>query len=369
MDQVHTTIILDELQFIFKGGDLMNIEMNNLKRSRLDWIDAARAFAIFCIVLGHALNGYSFIWKLVYGFHVPLFVLISGFTYTPRPRKENLKKSICGGFRRILVPYFIFGILSIVIYMLIGTKMDGDKAITIAQSIKGLFWANGETGIMRWNLPLWYLPMLFVLRIIICYVLSEKDTPSKLILKFLTFSAFAMIMYYSGFITNLPFCFETVVYLIPFFIFGSFLKQIIHNIAKLKKSLLYSICTGIIIISTFIIAYQKNIDYVHDQYRVYLLFLISALGISSSIIALFSKFSPPKFIIKIGKNTLPILLMHKFPLMFFEYICPGTSNLYSAYRGMASFLISFVAILLCIIATYLVEKIAPWIIGKDKKVC
>lgn len=50
---------------------------------RLEYIDTLRGFAIFLVVLGHVLEHAGlkdgFLFHLIYSFHMPLFICISGF--------------------------------------------------------------------------------------------------------------------------------------------------------------------------------------------------------------------------------------------------------------------------------------------------
>ena len=64
-------------------------------RSREEWLDGIKGFAILLVILGHVLSGYldarmfgSAFWSIyrvrtwIYSFHMPLFFLLSGFTFT-----------------------------------------------------------------------------------------------------------------------------------------------------------------------------------------------------------------------------------------------------------------------------------------------
>lgn len=61
-------------------------------KQRLDYIDILRCVAIFLVVLGHVTNhsGYSdsFLSKILYSFHMPLFMCISGFVTSYSNRFE-----------------------------------------------------------------------------------------------------------------------------------------------------------------------------------------------------------------------------------------------------------------------------------------
>lgn len=61
-----------------------------MKENRYEWIDVTKGFAIILVVMGHVMvtylnNGlytnsylYSFGFPLIYSFHMPLFMMVSG---------------------------------------------------------------------------------------------------------------------------------------------------------------------------------------------------------------------------------------------------------------------------------------------------
>lgn len=88
-----------------------------MKAPRETWLDSLKGFAILLVILGHVLSGYmdahtfsgayaSFyhVRTWIYSFHMPLFFLVSGFTFTlAYTREGQLKK---GSFLRQLVNIF-----------------------------------------------------------------------------------------------------------------------------------------------------------------------------------------------------------------------------------------------------------------------
>ena len=88
-------------------------------RSRLDWIDVARAYGMFLVFYGHFLETvYEFgnepallQEKLVYAFHMPLFIFISGIT-----AKTNLPRLFPFLKKQTLTRLLPFAALSLLIF-------------------------------------------------------------------------------------------------------------------------------------------------------------------------------------------------------------------------------------------------------------
>lgn len=88
-----------------------------MKPARETWLDSLKGFAILLVILGHVLSGYWDAWAFpesyvsfyhvrtwIYSFHMPLFFLVSGFTFTlAYTRDGELKK---GSFLRQLINIF-----------------------------------------------------------------------------------------------------------------------------------------------------------------------------------------------------------------------------------------------------------------------
>lgn len=83
--------------------------------NRINAIDVAKGIGILCIVLGHIVPN-SYVARWLYAFHVPLFFLLSGFTYS---LKEDKKAFYLNKAKRLLLPYLIFAVISIAIYIYI----------------------------------------------------------------------------------------------------------------------------------------------------------------------------------------------------------------------------------------------------------
>lgn len=289
---------------------------------RVGWLDATRAIAVFCIVLGHTLRGKS-IYYFLYAFHVPLCIVVTGICYRyTLNRKIRIKKL----FRNIYQPYLMYSILSIVIYALAGNYLGEKNTIQqIPKFLIGMFYGNGNLGMadggwMKYNLPLWYLPFLLVLEILVgeIYELIRKDRDE---LKFdLLMVAVATIvggiLYYTlPKEIELPCGLETVFYLLPFFFVGrvfSFFATAQPNIGNKKNDRL------ILGMSLFFAGYTMrrlngSADYVSDAYgKNYFCFILTATLLSIGICYMLSALPKCKTLEKVGQSTLTVLGLHKF---------------------------------------------------------
>lgn len=324
------------------------------------WIDNCKALAIFFIVLGHAINNNeNILWKWVYGFHVPMFIVLSGLANS-YSSVANKKTKIIKLIKRIMIPYYLISVISILIYLILGKFINGYKLLTIEQCVIGMLYGNGENGLMKWNLPLWYLPMIFVTNLISLFLLKKNSIIYDLKCLFTSIAIGSLVYIFK--ISNLPFGFETSLQLFPFWIFGRIIYDLLN---KFKNSKRISIAVLLIIAGTIGILNQGNIDYVSDQYRNYFIFISSAVSVICGFLFIFIwKYDKKEiFVSATGKKSLSILLLHKFPLLFFIQVFSVTKKLYIEHITITSLIISVISIFLCMLLDKLIPSKIRWLIG------
>lgn len=97
------------------------------EEQRIGYIDALKGFGILCVVLGHVAGGYltlgvypevygllEGIYNFVYAFHMPLFMMLSGYLYNTayfdgggRPDNARVRRHLCD----LIGVYFIYSLL------------------------------------------------------------------------------------------------------------------------------------------------------------------------------------------------------------------------------------------------------------------
>lgn len=80
-------------------------------QNRLDWVDVAKGIGIIFVVLGHLTYAPQGDWvhikNAIYLFHMPLFFILSGYTFSQKPNQGFAKRRAS----TILVPYVAFMLL------------------------------------------------------------------------------------------------------------------------------------------------------------------------------------------------------------------------------------------------------------------
>lgn len=141
---------------------------NCIKRIR--WIDVAKGYGIFLIVLGHILTTGT-LRRLIFAFHVPLFFILSGLTLNTNIRFKNF---LVKKFKSLMIPYFTFSVISIVLFSFMIKLMPSlSEQSGFFNQLFVVLYGNSRPDIMKWNTPLWFLPCLFAVLVVV-YVIERS---------------------------------------------------------------------------------------------------------------------------------------------------------------------------------------------------
>ncbi len=350
-----------------------------LKKERIEWIDIARALTMFCVIVGHITPGGD-IHTFMYSFHVPAFFFLSGIFASCR---DSFLKHTVKRFKNIMVPYYFFGIAAIAVYLLLGHLIPQSSMLTLKDCLYGLAVGSAKTDCMRFNLHLWFLPVLFVMNILIYPIrrIADKLHKPRTVMPVAVLISLAVSLAVFSYkpISFLPLGTDTAIRLFPFFIAGNAVSCFDCIMKPRKKSAksatLYSVASVLLFTLTAVLAKLNemktsedfHINYFRDYYGNRLLFWITAIsGIAAVVIA--SKLIPPvKPLTYVGQKTLAILVMQKFPIMLFNSVIPFTAALLDNSNIAAITVLSAVTVICCLAANLLAEKYFPFVYGKNYK--
>lgn len=140
-----------------ENGDLEEGQLE--MKERVEWVDTAKLFGMFAIYIGHFGTFAGRIYPFVFAYHVPLFFFLSGcMEYYAKEIPFHtlvMKKA-----KRILFPYVLFCLLSIVVYTLqtqIGIGEVRELLYIVAKGcIRNTFFGSA----------LWFLTCLFCVEVL-----------------------------------------------------------------------------------------------------------------------------------------------------------------------------------------------------------
>lgn len=171
-------------------------------------MDSMKGFLIFLVVLGHTIEAgvhdgepYKALYTAIYSFHMPMFVMISGFVFSVDGSFEKLKRGVINLAEALVVFQFIH----IVIDLVFGTNPTLDDLVK-----------------PKWTL--WYLFSLIVWRVT-TFVVLRKTPRSRENFSIILFSSFLLALL-AGFIPiDSKFVFQRTFTFFPCFIIGVILRQ------------------------------------------------------------------------------------------------------------------------------------------------
>ncbi len=341
------------------------------------WADTVRGFAMVLIIFGHTI-GYSHELRelTIYlsSFYVPLFFVVSGYLFVHHPQ-ESLLPFMKRKALRILVPYYIFALVSLVPFYLFSGEVQGilasrqDIDNPLFHGLFSILYASGHNGGLAQNSPLWFLPCYYTV-VVLAKLVSEKIrienkyTSTGLAIVFLCIG----FVVYRDFNYPMPYGLETALIMLYFFFLGRQVK-ILH--LGLQKITPYMAVVFLVLGYVFHL-FNGKISCMNNNYsESFLAFVLAATCSAIGFLTLFRCMQPIRSLAYIGAHTIPFLVMHKMPIVFFQSKMPLTSEALrfgtAEEQFLASVLVAVVTIMLCHAVYQFVVKKLPqlaWVFGE-----
>ena len=300
-------------------------------------LDLARGYAIFLVVWMHCLQycaGMTFtnpLYAFIYAFHMPLFLIISGYLYFNKLKKREPRVNLTRRAKQLLLPNLLWG---------------GALAILTNNF--------GVNGILN---SFWFLYTLFAVSVIyeIAYVLIRNIGVCTLIVSLL-------VLVLPGF--------EYVKFSTPFFGIGLWFGRFKLN--ELKINNLYIGLSAIAGLLLYYFAWQGD-EYIYitrtpglsnlgiNEIRAYFIRIIVGTALSIIVILIFHKYhkyTDFKLIRRFSNSSLGIYVIHLFSLILFISFFDSFQEIFLRYFISVSEIVTlFVAFLYILATTYLIEHI------------
>ena len=190
-------------------------------------IDAAKGIGITLMFLGHMQIGESLL-AFIYSFHMPLFVIISGFLFrADKPFFVSVRRRA----KALLLPYLYTNLAALCVRFILLAKAgsftaSGAVGIATAQTkatllgmgfARNLFTNTESVG------PIWFVPFLFCVYVL--FLIVEKICSNQFI-EFIIIVSLSILGFYIGTeIAFLPWSFDASLVALPLFYAGNKLNQ------------------------------------------------------------------------------------------------------------------------------------------------
>ena len=270
-------------------------------KERVDLLDNLKGLLIFLVVFGHSLELFKdeyfitqVLYVFIYLFHMPAFVFVSGYL------SKNVDKARQTAFTTFFLPFLLFNILWNGIAAIVTWDLDKFSFITPG-------WA------------LWYLMSMFLWKISLKDLVRIKYIVP---ISFIVGLGAGIFGEFNG-ILSLS---RTLVFF-PFFLIGYFTSE--DRFFKLKKPSRFFSCGIILLALSFAIficyfkVFPVEFLYGSDSFQTYTVpiwlglisrALLHIIGFSFVFVLANTMTAQNTFFSKIGRNTLPIYILHTYLL-------------------------------------------------------
>lgn len=322
----------------------------SIQISRINWIDWAKTFGIFLVVVGHVYfpGNIRFLGSIIYGFHIPFFLIISGMLH--KQEISSIKKSIL----RLLVPFFSFNVLFLILFYIPEAVINKNYYLIIVY-LKQLLIGSALPLVD----PTWFLFALFWAKLVNNFILKMRI---ELSIFFSILIAFFSYLIYTKGNFYVPFFICQGFLAVPFVTLGYYLKK--FNLIELvfrKKKLLIGFCLVFLPIYIHLVYILDNFDFRWCKLTAnpFLGIVMSLIGSCLFILfcRLFNNWSN-RFVIRISGGTIVILAIHFKLYYLYLDICTKCLNVYILLYDSFFFhlLIPCIIMIICYFIIGLLQK-------------
>lgn len=337
---------------------------------RIGWVDTVKFFGIFAIVLGHTFDT-GIMRHYLYSFHVPLFFFAVGLFFQTSNKNyfDYIKKRAFS----TLIPYFVFAAVSLIIFSFLGEFVANsldmtDTSNNVLKNVLDIF-----KGTCRANRPLWFLPCMFIFSCVCFPLIRLIENQESRKMKYVYISVFIVLSMLLCFLNDKIFNIKALIwkvdvalFMLAFFFVAYGIMPLLKNI-KMNTAVKCIIAVALLILGGVLAFNNSLIAYLGNRYGNVLIFYFSSIITILGICFLSMAMPDMGFIKYIGRHTLGILLMHKFPILFFQTVFPWTKKYMADNNIGVALIVTIISITACLAAEWIIVKICPFAVGVRKK--
>ena len=332
--------------------------------SREIWIDLAKFVSIFLVVLFHTnphLDGYLF--DILQVLRMPAFFLIAGLLFNI-DKWTRFTDFFVHRFKRLLIPYFWFYLVFYILWLLVGRDMVGEYELAISPFVPAKEFILGKPSVILG--PYWFITCLFCMQLL--FYLLKKYIKSSVLIIIISILGYLALMALD--IKDLPWCIDKALLYMPFYAYANILRSYTQTALPPTKIriimyLMSSITIAILLLKDRFIdsAYMHHILYIIAGFCVMPVYIEACKYLASK----FGTRELQQLIRYIGDNNIITLALQNYIIGFIKIIGIATLgfNLLTTNHYTINVLIAFATISISMGVSFLINRYAPFIIGKS----
>lgn len=211
-----------------------------LAKKRVDYLDMLKCLGMFIVVSGHIHPHYGWFSLPIHGFVIPLYFLLSGMTFK-RSKFPSLWDFIKHRAKTLLLPYLMFSLVTWAFWAFF--NVISHNRVDLWGPLFQTFIAQGSGGFLVHNVPLWFLPCLFIIEVLYYLIDKLPEWANITVCVLLSVIGACMISWWRGPFVLLPWSIESAFVAIIFYCAGNILVKHLGLIgiqdAVLSKSWLW----------------------------------------------------------------------------------------------------------------------------------
>ena len=145
---------------------------------RIEWVDVSKFIAISCMIAGH-LGIPSVVSVAVHMFHMPIFFIMAGFFFSIEKYKSFFYFAKIR-FKTLLVPYFVWGGISYIIYRLQVVNAESGSVVDFKHFIIAILFHDANISeFSGYGVTQWFFTALFLSELFLWIVIKIETICNK----------------------------------------------------------------------------------------------------------------------------------------------------------------------------------------------
>lgn len=286
--------------------------------TRIQYIDVCKGIGIIGVILGHLVTYDSYIFKLIFAVHMPLFFFCSGILFRPQ---KKIRSKILNAF---VSPYLFFLLVGVIIYGLTG-RLNIDLS----------FFTALYRGTPNVDSSLWFIVVLgFCCYFFNCLIQKYEYKKISVIIIFACLVEFVMSYFDCKWI---PLKLECVPIALSFYALGYIANgiSIVERITYYRNKTKWIIFCFCIILYCILVHFNSTVNIAIPHIGNPILFYINALIGISVIIFISITMKNNKILAYIGSRSLIFFLMDEFfRYLYIQVLTFFTGSEYVAMKNL-----------------------------------